>query len=96
MKNHIKTCHLDQRFICDICKAGLSSKQKLMEHKRIHENKTKKKILNQSQRKKRKDAGIPRKSMVTTLAGLIFTHQVDKEILKRETDIVNDTCIDAS
>ncbi|XP_046814436.1 zinc finger protein 19-like [Vespa crabro] len=96
LKNHIKTCHLGQRFICDICKAGLSSKQKLIEHKRIHESKTKKRIPKQSQRKKRKDAGIPRKSMVTTLAGIVFTHQVEKELLERETNIVDDSCIDAS
>lgn len=85
LNNHIKIYHLGQRFICDVCKAGLSSKQKLIEHMRIHENKIKKRIPKQSKRKKRKDAGIPKKSMVSTLTGLVFTHQIEKELLKRET-----------
>ncbi|KAF7412294.1 hypothetical protein HZH66_001190 [Vespula vulgaris] len=87
LNNHIKIYHLGQRFICDICKAGLSSKQKLIEHMRIHESKIKKikNINKQSKRKKRKDAGIPKRSMVSTLTGLVFTHQIEKELLKRET-----------
>ncbi|KAK2581653.1 hypothetical protein KPH14_002152 [Odynerus spinipes] len=57
LKSHIKVYHLGQKFICDICKMGLSSQRKLKEHiMRIHEGKTKKATSRRSERRKRKDA----------------------------------------
>lgn len=98
MTNHINYYHLNKKFICDICKTGLSAKSKLIQHIQTHEsnNKFKKKQITK-QRKIRKDVGIPRKSMVTVLSGLRFDQKRDAELLKRKTDIelktTQDLCI---
>ncbi|KAI4476380.1 hypothetical protein M0804_013651 [Polistes exclamans] len=98
LTNHINYYHLNKKFICDICKTGLSAKSKLIQHIQTHEsnNKFKKKQITK-QRKIRKDVGIPRKSMVTVLSGLRFDQKRDAELLKRKTDIelktTQDLCI---
>lgn len=88
LKNHIKIYHLNEKFTCDICKREFSSKRRLKEHiMRIHEGIKKERKLKQSDRKRRKDAGIPRKSMIKVLTGLKFDHHADKELLNRKYDI---------
>ncbi|XP_015172124.1 PREDICTED: zinc finger protein 883-like [Polistes dominula] len=88
LTNHINYYHLNKKFICDICNTELSAKSKLIQHIQTHTNskkKVKRKIT--KQRKIRKDAGIPRRSMVTVLSGLQFDQKRDAELLKRETNI---------
>lgn len=79
--------HLGKKFYCNVCSAGLVSKQKLAEHiQRHYEPKKEKK--KRVQQKKRKDAGVPKKSMITSLIGVNLPHHLEKMIIKRET--VND------
>jgi len=93
LKNHIKINHLGEKFFCDICSVGFSSKQKLILHIPQHdqnkkkEDKTKKKL--NIQRKKRKDAGIPKKSALSKLIGLNLPSNLEKLIKEREDNKVN-------
>ncbi|XP_076231485.1 uncharacterized protein LOC143177462 [Calliopsis andreniformis] len=87
LTNHIKVKHLEEKYECDICKKTFSSKQKTQEHiHKIHmsERKPRAKKL---QRKKRKDAGMPKKSAVSFLLGVDLPHSVEKEIMQRKEDI---------
>lgn len=87
---HIKTRHFNQKFICDICKNTFVAKHSLRNHiMLIHMgleiNRPRK--PKKSVRKKRKDAGVPRKSMITEITGLKFAHHIDKKLLERESAI---------
>jgi len=88
LKNHIKINHLGEKFFCDICSVGFSSKRKLILHIPQHdqnkkkEDKTKKKL--NIQRKKRKDAGIPKKSALSKLIGLNLPSNLEKLIKERD------------
>ncbi|KAL6266429.1 hypothetical protein P5V15_003279 [Pogonomyrmex californicus] len=99
LHNHVRIKHLGEKFYCDICTMGLSSKQRLKEHiQHYHEVKgeeshdqikvTKKK--KNIQKRKRKDAGVSKKSVLSTLIGLDLPHDLEKMIINRETKI-NDT-----
>lgn len=92
LMTHVESYHLGKKFYCDICKIGLSVKQKLAYHiQRFHmpeESMKRTKKARKLQRKKRKDAGIPKKSMVTTLVGVPMPTDIEKLILNRKTDIL--------
>lgn len=85
LKNHINIKHLGQKFKCTYegCDKELSSKSKLNYHLRLHEKpiNTMKQIENNKKRKKRKDAGISKKSIVGILANIVVKPQ-DNELLK--------------
>lgn len=84
----MRTKHLGKKFYCDICSVGLTSKQKLIEHIRYHYE-PKKKKKKRVQQKKRKDIGVPKRSVITALIGVNLPHHLEKMIMERET--VNDT-----
>jgi len=73
-----------------LCSSGLSSKQKLIIHIQHHyknqekEDKTEKKL--NTQRKKRKDAGKPKKSAISKLIGLDLPYGLEKLIIERKDD----------
>ncbi|RLU21732.1 hypothetical protein DMN91_006108 [Ooceraea biroi] len=83
---HVRVKHLGEKFVCDMCSFRFSSKQKLIEHIRHQEQKERskpKKKLN-AQRKKRKDAGIPKRSVLTRLIGLDLPSNLEKLVMERE------------
>jgi len=87
LRNHIKIKHLGIKYFCDMCSSGLSSKQKLIAHIQHHDknkkkDKTKEKL--NIQRKKRKDAGIPKISAISKLIGLNLPSHLEKLIIERE------------
>ncbi|XP_046626824.1 zinc finger protein 436-like isoform X1 [Neodiprion virginianus] len=90
LNHHIRTNHLGKKYHCDICDTRFSSKQKITEHMtKIHLSKKKKrkKATGKSERKKRKDAGVAKKSMLAKLTGLDLPHGIEKELLNRKTRI---------
>jgi len=68
---------------------GLTTKKKLIEHIQRH-YKPKKRKKNKAQQKKRKDAGIPKRSALTALIGVNLPYHLEKMVMERETKI-NDT-----
>jgi len=91
LEQHIRIKHLGEKFYCDICSVGLTSKQKLIEHiQRHHEPKKERKKSNKIERKKRKDAGIPKKSVLSGLIGVNLPYNLEKMVIERETMITND------
>lgn len=67
-----------------MCKLKVSSKAKLKDHiQNLHMSVKRIKKTRKSQRK-RKDAGLPKRSMVSKLTGVLLPPQVEKIILKRE------------
>ncbi|KAL0104904.1 hypothetical protein PUN28_016507 [Cardiocondyla obscurior] len=85
LTEHIRTKHLGKKFYCDICSMGFTTKQKLIKHIQHHYESKKKK--ERAQQKKRKDVGIPKKSVISALIGVNLPHHLEKMILKRETVI---------
>lgn len=73
--------------MCDICSLGLSSKQGLIKHIQRHqENQEKRsKTFRKSnvERKKRKDAGVPKKSVLSQLIGLKLPNDLEKLVMAR-------------
>nr|XP_012215527.1 PREDICTED: transcription factor IIIA-like [Linepithema humile] len=93
LETHVKIKHCGERFYCDICSMGLTSKRKLIEHIQRHyelKKKKKKKI----QRKKRKDAGLPKRSAITKLIGVDLPPSLEKMILERESTIAKTETFD--
>ncbi|KMQ91050.1 putative zinc finger protein 813 [Lasius niger] len=90
LEQHIRVKHLGEKFYCDICSAGLTTKKKLIEHIQLHELKKKRKSKKLEQKKKRKDAGIPKKSMLSGLIGVKLPYNLEKMVMKRETMMTND------
>lgn len=82
---HIKIKHYGERFYCDICSMGLTSKRRLIIHIGRHELKKEKK--KKIQTKKRKDFGIPKKSTISKLIGINLPHSLEKMILERESTV---------
>ncbi|XP_015600582.1 zinc finger protein 534 [Cephus cinctus] len=87
LRQHIRTKHEDKLYQCDICNMKLCSRQKLIQHiNNIHvSNKKKKSPAKGSERKRRKDAGEPKKSAVSRLSGLDLPRTLEKSLLQRET-----------
>ncbi|KAM0726271.1 Transcription factor IIIA [Formica fusca] len=93
LEQHVRIKHLGEKFYCDTCSVGLTTKKKLIEHiQRRHEPKKekKKRKSNKVQQKKRKDAGIPKKSMLSGLIGVNLPYSLEKMVMERETMITND------
>lgn len=89
LEQHVRTKHLGEKFYCDICSVGLTSKRRLIKHiQRHHEPKKKKKRKVQQ---KRKDAGIPKRSVLTALIGVNLPHHLEKMVMERETKMNNTT-----
>lgn len=89
LEQHIRIKHLGEKFYCDTCSVGLTTKKKLIEHiQRRHESKKEKKKRKEEQ-KKRKDAGIPKKSMLSGLIGVNLPYSLEKMVMERET-MIND------
>lgn len=84
LKQHVKVWHLDEKFYCNMCSMGLTSKQKLIEHIRRHYEPKRKKRPGKAQRKRRKDAGIPKKSIVTKLIGMDLPNDLEKMLMERK------------
>ena len=88
LTHHIRAYHLGQKYECDICKAKIGTKQRLTEHIQKHMSERKiEKIKKKSQRKKRKDTGVAKRSAVSKLIGINLPSKVEKMILKREEHI---------
>ena len=84
LDQHIRVHHLEHKYECDICKLKISSKAKLKNHiQNLHVLVKRIKRTRKSQRK-RKDVGLPKRSMVSKLTGVILPPQVEKIILERE------------
>ncbi|XP_053976200.1 zinc finger protein 320-like [Hylaeus anthracinus] len=81
---HIKIKHLEQKHECNICKIKLSTKQKLLEHiQKLHVLKNKIVETKKLQRRRRKDAGLLKKSAVSTLVGVKLPPELEKRVLTR-------------
>ncbi|KYQ55306.1 Transcription factor IIIA, partial [Trachymyrmex zeteki] len=89
LDEHIRSTHLGKKFYCDICSMGLTTKANLIRHIQRH-YKPKERKKNKIQRKKRKDAGVPKKSVLSALIGVNLPSNLEKMVLERETKI-NDT-----
>ncbi|XP_012529943.1 zinc finger protein 568 [Monomorium pharaonis] len=88
LDHHVRVNHLGKKFYCDICSKGLVSKKILRLHIQYHYKPKEKE--RKKQQKKRKDAGMPKKSIISALIGVDFPPQLEKMIMERETKI-NDT-----
>lgn len=95
MKQHIKTTHLGKRYYCDICSIGLTTKKRLIDHIKRHYE-LKKKCSNRKKHKKRKDIGIPRKSIIGKLIGWDFPRNIEKHLLERDARIKTSELSDKS
>ncbi|XP_060831689.1 zinc finger protein 813-like isoform X2 [Bombus pascuorum] len=86
---HIRICHLGEGYECDICKRKVATKGKLAEHiqKRHMSVKRRREFKKRIHRKKRKDAGVVRKSALSKLVGVILPTKVEKMVLKGENTI---------
>ncbi|XP_039307596.1 MDS1 and EVI1 complex locus protein EVI1-A isoform X1 [Solenopsis invicta] len=89
LNTHVRAKHLGVKFYCDLCSVGLVSKKRLEIHIQSHYAKSKPK-KEKKKPSKRKDAGIPKKSNLSALIGVNFSHHLEQMIMKRETKI-NDT-----
>lgn len=89
LQQHIRVKHLGEKFYCDICSAGLTTKKKLIEHIQRHHEFKKKKASKKEQRKTRKDAGIPKKSILSKLMGVNLPYNLEKMVMERNTIIIN-------
>ncbi|XP_043801032.1 zinc finger protein 888-like [Apis laboriosa] len=88
LKQHIRTYHLGEKYECDICKIKIVNKKRLAEHiQKLHMSE---KRIKQSKklRKKRKDAGLPKKSTASKLIGINLSPEMEKIILERKEDII--------
>ncbi|CAL7944985.1 unnamed protein product [Xylocopa violacea] len=88
LNHHIRTYHLGVKYECDICKIKIGTKQKLRNHiEKLHMVEKRVKHIKKIQRKKRKDAGMPKRSVVSKLVGANLPPQVEKMVLERKEDI---------
>jgi len=88
LDEHVKAIHLGKKFYCDICSMGLTTKARLVQHIQRH-YKPKERKKNKVQRKKRKDAGVPKKSVLSALIGINLPSNLEKMVMERETKINN-------
>ncbi|KAK9305358.1 hypothetical protein QLX08_003611 [Tetragonisca angustula] len=89
LTHHIRTYHLGEKYECDICKIKIGTKQRLAQHIQVlhlSENKIKE-IKKKSQRNKRKDIGVVKRSAVSKIVGIALPPKVEKMVLKREGHI---------
>lgn len=85
---HIRAYHLEEKYECDICKIKITTKRRLREHiQKLHMSEKKIKQIKKLQRKKRKDAGMPKKSMVTKLVGANLPAKIEKMVIERKDEI---------
>lgn len=85
---HIRICHLNEKFECDICKVKVGTKRTLRFHiEKLHMMERKIKEIKRKQQKKRKDAGIPKRSGASKLIGVDLPREVEKLILERKESI---------
>ncbi|XP_012265100.2 zinc finger protein 43 isoform X2 [Athalia rosae] len=83
LDHHVRTIHLGIKYRCDICNLEVSTKQKIIGHiTKIHLS-TNKKTVNRSKKRRRRDAGITRKSMLAKLSGIDLPWDIEKELLNR-------------
>ncbi|KOC61939.1 Transcription factor IIIA [Habropoda laboriosa] len=89
LTTHIRTYHLEDKYECDICKIKIGTKRRLEEHiQKLHMSEKKiKQIKRKSQRRKRKDAGMPKKSVITKLVGVNLPAKIEKMVLERKDNI---------
>ncbi|XP_011875511.1 PREDICTED: zinc finger protein 525-like [Vollenhovia emeryi] len=88
LDEHVRIMHHGKRFYCNLCSMGLTSKQRLLEHIQRH-YKVKEESKVKAPRKKRKDIGVPKKSVITALIGVDMPYDLEKMILNRETTMNN-------
>lgn len=86
LDTHIVSFHLGKKWECHLCPMKLSSKQKLNGHiEKIHINPVPRKPQpTKENRKRRWDVGIPRKSAITKICGLILPNETEKLIIYRD------------
>ncbi|OAD52599.1 Transcription factor IIIA [Eufriesea mexicana] len=88
LNHHIRTYHFGEKYECDICKIKIGTKQRLVAHiQKLHMSETRIKQTKKLQRKKRKDAGIPKRSTASKLVGVNLPSKVEKMILERKENI---------
>ncbi|XP_033348982.1 zinc finger protein 431-like [Bombus vosnesenskii] len=88
LTHHIRTYHLGEKYECDICKIKIGSKQRLATHiQKLHMSEKKIKEIKKRLRKKRKDAGVVKKSALSKLVGIKLPAKVEKIVLKGEETI---------
>ena len=87
LNEHIRTFHLGEKWVCPSCPTQLSSKRNLEDHIRsIHEEPIhRKQSAVKEFRKRRKDAGKPKKSAISHLIGLSLPKETEKKIMNRDT-----------
>lgn len=85
LTTHIGASHEDRLFTCDYCKKNLKSKQSIERHiQKMHLTVGEKvKVYKYGPRKPRSDKGTTKKSMVSTLLGLVFDSEREKALLRR-------------
>ncbi|XP_026670810.1 zinc finger protein 888-like [Ceratina calcarata] len=88
LTTHIRIYHLDKKFECDICKVRIGTKSNLRFHiEKLHMSERKIKEIKRTQRKRRKDIGIPTRSAVSKLVGVNLPPKIEKLILERKEPI---------
>lgn len=87
LEYHIRICHLGEKVYCDICSEGFKNKKNLISHIEEVHNEKKRKSTNKIQRKKRKDTGMPKRSVISRLIECKFPHSLEKQLIERETTI---------
>lgn len=89
LESHIQTKHLGRKYQCDICKIQISSKLRLADHiQKLHMSERRIKRTRKLQRRKRKDAGLHKRSAVSALVGVNLPPKVEKLVLERNENIL--------
>ncbi|XP_051159705.1 transcription factor IIIA-like [Leptopilina boulardi] len=85
LDTHILSYHLGKKWECHLCPMKLSSKQKLNGHiEKIHLNPVPRKPQpTKENRKRRRDIGIPRKSAISQICGILLPPETEKIIIYR-------------
>lgn len=88
LDHHVRTYHLGQKYECDICNIKIGTKQRLAEHiEKLHMAKKKMKEIKKLQRRRRKDAGVPKKSVASKLVGFDLPPRVERLVIERKENI---------
>ncbi|XP_058806910.1 transcription factor IIIA [Phymastichus coffea] len=82
---HIRSKHIGNKFTCDICKIGLSSKQKIKEHI-IKMHLTTLKLFKRKPQSIRKDSGVAKRSIISSLTGIQLGVKAGIQLMKRKPE----------
>ncbi|XP_063231940.1 zinc finger protein ZXDC-like [Bacillus rossius redtenbacheri] len=85
LMHHVRSSHEGRRVPCDEpgCERTFCTKQKMEDHKKLHDPKARLPRRRCKARRKRKDAGQPKRSVAAKLSGARVPYRVERQLLDR-------------